>query len=372
VLLFAFAWESDSAAGNLERGLRFASVLSDSSVNLDVVRCGSAFETHNACDTLMRQESTRLIVFAGDEGAAAVVAMMSADHHVPVLKLTSDARTMTRLSSYVFEFLPSAETQGRILGEFAARYLGLSGAMMLSPRDARGRALSDGFSKGFSVAGGAMESQRWYAADATAIRPDVDAMFADTTRLSHGGTRLSSALSPEERAQLFGDAQGGQVLYAGSADSVLADSSRPREGFFFTLSPDRVDSYAKQLPTLAPKTLLLGNSSWVDLERRETVTEGMYIVLPLIPEAADTSGLMVAYQQSGAAVNEWSLLGLDAGRLVRQIWVGQSHARPDIIRTLSDAPPISGISTRVDFRSGHENVGARIVRYENGALRVVK
>jgi hypothetical protein len=375
VLLLAFSWEGDSAAALIERGVRFGVAHSDSTLGFDVVKCGSAYEVRAACDTLMQQESRRLIVFAGDEGAAAVVAILSSQHRMPVLKLTGDSRSMTPLSNQFFEFLPSGETQGRTLGDFAARFLGLSGAMVYTPLDARGRALADGFKSGFVKAGGALEVQQWYPPDAMAIRPGIDAMFADTARKALGGTRLNSALSPEERAQMFGSSQGGEVLYAGQADTLHGDSVRAREGFFFALTPEHVEGFAKQLPTLAPKTVLLGNSSWVDLdvlERRETVTNGMYIVLPLMPEALDTSGFLVSYQQTGAVVNEWSLLGLDAGRFLGQVISGAPRTRMDIARALTEAPRMTGISVIVDFQKGHENTAARVVRYEDGGLRVVK
>jgi len=374
-LLFGFASEGDSAAAIVERSLKFGAARSDSALKFEVVRCGSSYETQAACDTLMRLDGTRLIVFAGDEGSATIVAMMSALHHVPVLKLTSDPRTLTHLSSYFFEFLPCCETQSRVLGDFAVRYLGLAGAMVFTPRDAHGRALADGFKKGLASAGALIEVQRWYSPDAAAIRPDIDAMFADTARLAHGGTRLQSALSPAERAQVFGNAQSGEVLYAGPADSLTADLSRAMEGFYFALSPDRVDAYATQLPTLAPKTLLLGNSSWVDLdalERRETVTEGMYISLPLMPQALDTTGFVTSYQQTGAIVNEWALLGLDAGQFLGKVLVSEPRSRADVTRALADAPRMTGISAIVDFRNGHENGAARIVLYRDGQLRVVK
>jgi ABC-type branched-subunit amino acid transport system substrate-binding protein len=348
VLLFGFAWEGDSAAATLERSVRFAASRTDLSLMIEAVRSESAYECAVACDSLMRDESVQLIVFAGDEGAAAVVALKSAAFHVPVLKLTSDPRSFATISNYVFEFLPSGESQGRILGDYAARNLMLQGAVILAPQDARGRAVAEGFTKGFGDAGRQVDAERLYSTDAVSIRPDFDAVMADTARFGYGR----------------------DVLYADSSIRGIA-----AEGLFFTLSRDRIESCAKQIGTLPDNVILLGNSSWMDLDalsEQRAMTTGMYMVLPLMPEPLDTTGLVAGYRQMGAAVNEWALLGLDAGTLVGRIMATRPRSQQDVVRALANAPRMTGVATIVDFRNGHQSTAARVVRYENDGLHVVK
>ena len=61
----------------------------------------------------MQRDSIVAVVFAGDEGSAAAVALESNEYRCPTLKLTADARSMTPISPYLIEFLPSAEAQAR-------------------------------------------------------------------------------------------------------------------------------------------------------------------------------------------------------------------------------------------------------------------
>jgi len=325
----------------------------------------------------MQPRPPALIVFAGDEGCAAVVALMSAEYRVPVLKITADGRSCSFLSDFLFEFLPSAQEQADALGEYAVRRLGLSSAVILAPNDASGRALADGFANGAERAGGVVDTTVSYSPLATNIRPDLGKVFSSTTRAKHGRVKLGTVLTPEERTEAFGDAQRGDVLFSGAeSDSTSEQRIQSGEGFFFALSPFKVDAYASQLPTLPRGTVLLGNSSWADLEAlagNSTATEGMYLAAPLLPEPSDSNAVLLSYLQGAPrSVNEWELLGLDAGTYVGQLLSAQESSGQDVFHTLARMGRFSGIAAEVDFAGTHQNRAVRILQYQDGELRTIR
>lgn len=375
-LLVSFAWLGDSVGANIEQSFRYATTRSALPLPVDIVHAGSAYEAAAACDTLMKKDGLRLLVFAGDEGSAAVVAMKSAEFKVPVLKLTNDYRSLTALSPLLVDFLPSTDAQGRCLAEFAARTLGIAGSLVLCPDDARGRASMDGFRAGLRESKKLLESAKYYPTDAVSIRSEVEALFADTVRLSLGGVKVESALTNEERAEMFGDSQRGEVLFgAGSADSTAAEADKAREGFFFSIASDKIDAYAKQLPAMPEGTVLLGNSSWMDMDalnRQLNVTDDMYIVVPLLPVTSDTSEFFRGYQATkNHPATPWELLGLDAGEFVGQVFAKQPKSRADVVKSIVGLT-YTGRAVAVDFGDGHENRKARIMRFDGGNLITIE
>jgi hypothetical protein len=376
VLLLAFGDEDGPAAVDLERSFLYATRQTTPGLTCDVVHGESPSQTALLCDSLFKKDGPKLVVFAGDEGSAAVAALKAAAARVPVLKLTSDSRSLTRLSPTLVEFLPSVEAQAEALAEFSVHNLHIGGAMVLCPEDLRGRASSDGFRRGLEAGGRLMDAARFYSADAASIRGDIAETFAKATRVSRGESPLRSALSPAERAEAFGDSTQGEVLLTDRPpDSVAADTSALREGFFFALSSDRLDLYSGQLPVLPSGTILLGNSSWMDreaLERHRPATEGMYIVVPLLPESQDSTALLIGYEQlKNGPVTAWELLGLDAGEYVGQV-LNAGDGKQEVLKVLTSSPPFEGRAVTVDFRGGRENRAARVLHVVDGELNVVK
>jgi ABC-type branched-subunit amino acid transport system substrate-binding protein len=375
-LLMSFAWLGDSVAANIEQSFLYAVGQSAPPIKVETVRAGSAYETGIACDSIMKQDGLHLIVFAGDEGCAAVAALKSAEYKIPVLKLTNDFRSFSRLSGSFFEFLPSAEAQSSHLAEFAAKTLDVAGTLALCPQDARGRATMDGFRQGMAESGKLLEASKYYAPDAVSIRTEVEGLFADTVRLSHGGGRVGSALSAEERTELFGDSQKGEVLFSSETmDSAAVEITKAHEAFLFSISPDKIDSYAKQLPEMPQGTVLLGNSGWLDLDalnRQRKATEDMYIVVPLLPETADTSEFFRGYKITRShEISPWELLGLDAGQFVAQVLAKQPKTRSEVMKAMAELK-FAGRAVNVDFKGGHENRRARMMRFENGNVITIE
>jgi len=378
VLLMSFAWPEDPAAEGFEQAFLFALRQSGIQDRVQTVKASSPFETAMACDSLMPSGGPLLFVFVGDEGSAAVATLMSAEFHAPLLKITGDNRSYVEFSSYVYEFLPSGESQAEAMGEFAVRELNLEDMLLLTSRDAKGHALRDGFHDGIGSAGGAIEAEEDYDVNDSNIRAALSELFSNEKRMERGLPPLQSALTPEERTQMFGNPSAGDVLF-GPPDEESADSEAaavPDEGFFFELSSERVETFAAQLPTLPRGTNLLGNSSWLNedaLARHSALTENMYIVAPLLPHSTDSTGMLSEFEDSTQQeANAWELLGLDGGDFIVRVVNRKPESRSEMMRAIAASTPFEGKAVRVDFSDGRENRSARILQYENGELREIR
>jgi len=373
VLLVAFAW-SEGPADNIRRSFTYAARQAYPPFTVDAIRCASPYEVTVVCDSVMQKSDVRLVVFAGDEGPAAVVALQSAKYRVPVLKLTSDTRSYTVVSPYLLEFLAGGGRQAEVLGQFAVNELRLAQLMILSPADSRGHVLESSFRAGVERAGGTVEDTRAYEPETPNVRPELAAIFSSESRVAGGRAPLTAALTPEERTEAFGDSQRGEVLFSGTDDST---SPPPRlgEGLFFVISPDKAESYAAQLILLPKGTLLLGNSSWVGLGAlpgENAATEGMHVVVPLLPEVIEKDALLSGYEaETGEEANEWGLLGLDAGDFVGRV-MASSRAKQDLSKVIPQMPRFVGRAVEVDFAGARENRVAKVLRFENGEFVPVR
>lgn len=374
VLLVAFGW-SEGPAGNIRRSFTYAARQAYPPFTVDVIRCASPYEATAVCDSVMQKSDARLVVFAGDEGPAAAVALLSAKYHVPVLKLTSDVHSYTSLSPYLFEFLAGGERQAEVLGQFAVHELRLAQLMILSPADTRGSVLESSFRSGVERAGGTVEDARAYDPETPNVRPELTAIFSSESRTAGGRTPLTAALTPEERAEAFGDSQRGEVLFSDSEDDSATSPPLLGEGLFFVISPDKAESYAGQLALLPKGTVLLGNSSWVNLGAlagENANTDGMHIVVPLLPKVIEKDALISGYEaETGGEANEWDLLGLDAGDFVGRVMAG-SRAKQDLAKVIPQMPRFEGRAVEVDFGGAHENRVAKVLRFENGEFLPVR
>jgi hypothetical protein len=374
VLLLAFAW-SEGPAANIRRSFTYSARQAYPPFTVDVIHCASPYEATVVCDSVMQKSDPRLVVFAGDEGPAAAVALLSAKYRIPVLKLTSDTRSYTALSPYLFEFLASGERQAQVLGQFAVKELRLAQLMLLSPADTRGDALGSSFRSGVERSGGTVEDGRTYDPETPNVRPELAAIFSSESRTAGGRTPLTAALTPEERAEAFGDSQRGEVLFSGSNDDSTALPPLLGEGLFFVISPDKAEAYVSQLTLLPKGTLLLGNSSWASLAApadESANTDGMHIVVPLLPKVIEKDALISGYEaEMRGEANEWELLGLDAGDFVGKVIAG-SRAKQDLAKVIPQMPRFSGRAVEVDFGGAHENRVAKVLRFENGEFVPVR
>ncbi|MBU1985288.1 ABC transporter substrate-binding protein [bacterium] len=374
-LMLAFAWMNDPAALSFERAFAFAMNREGLGGHVTIVRPGSPFEAASACDSLTASDGPLLLVFVGDEGSAAAVTLRSAESGMPLLKVTADQRAYTSFGPRIFEFLPSGRMQAAAMGRFAARELELKHLMVLAPNDAKGRAHAEGFREAVDRLGPDVEILRFYPAQATSVRNEVADIFAGQSRTERGGLPLQSALSPNERTAMFGNPSSGEVLFGAADSEDTADSIEP-EGFFFVLSPERVEMFSSQLPRLPAGTTLLGNSSWLNpdaLARWTSLTNGMYIVAPLLPQGKDTVTILGDFEiAQGRAAEAWELLGLDAGTFTARLMKRQPQTRGEIARLIPALTPFVGSAVEVDFSKGNENRAARILQYEYGELREIR
>jgi ABC-type branched-subunit amino acid transport system substrate-binding protein len=369
--------ENDPTAKQIQRSFRYGADYGKQPFQVTILIVGSAFEAARSARSLMQQDSLLFLIFAGDEGAAMSVALLAKEHKVPMLKLTADERSFLSFSPEVYEFLPSMEMQAMQLGIFAAEVQHNRSGMVLSSDDEKGRALADGFRRGMRNENVSVDAVEFYPTDAGSIRPDIERVFSNKQRIAAGKTPLSGVLSAEERAQFFGNAQGGEVLMSDSApDTMKTDSIATNDAFLLVITPERLVSYASQLRSLPKNTTLYGNSSWIDtdaLNKSRKVADGMFIAAPLIPTVRDSEEVLHRYETAiGGKATLWELLGLDAAEYVGSIMTNKMINRDDARHAILRTSPYFGRVVTVDFKSTHENQSARILQFKDGDLQIIR
>ncbi|MBU1636146.1 ABC transporter substrate-binding protein [bacterium] len=375
-LLLSFPDPDDPSAADLQRGFRFAADYGTEPFPATIARVGSPFEAAGAARDLMNDKDLLLLLFAGDEGSAMAVTLLSREYGVPVVKLNTSAKSFTEFSPLVFELLPSTFAQARSLGEFATNDLHNDFALVLTPEDETGRAGREGFMQGVTAFGGSVDAVVSYPSSATAVRKELAEIFSAEPRMARGESPLKSLLSKDERERLFGSRNAGEVLEDAFMDESYEDTITTRESFYFSLSSENIDNFSSQLSMIPKRTTLFGNSSWIDvgaLERQASVTEGMYISVPLLPSVSDTSAYVDRYvTATGAPPGAWELLGIDAGEYVGFVLKGNPSSRRELAKILEQAERFDGLSVVVDFNEEHENQYARILQHRHGNLQTIR
>jgi hypothetical protein len=368
----AFPDPEDPAPISLERGFRYASNYGTAPFPVTIVRVSSSFEAARAAKDLMSQDSLLMLLFAGDEGSAMVVTLLSSEYSVPVLKLTSNLRSFTEFSPSLFEFLPSGRTQSESLGEYATRDLDLPYSLILAAENEEGDEMSRSFSNGVTSSGGTVDGLILYPPSTSTVRRELSDLFSSEPRVARGEVPPSSVLTKKEREQLFGGEGAGEVL----TQTVQAPPGAPTESFYFSLTADNIANFSSQLSIVPTGTILFGNSSWLDtpaLEKQSRVTNGMFIVAPLLPEVPDSSDYVMRYEDAiGAIPDPWEILGIDAGEFVGTRIVSVYSSRSAIKKGLPDDAEYRGLGVVADFRGGHENSYARILQYRGGNILVIR
>jgi hypothetical protein len=302
--------------------------------------------------------------------------LLSREYGVPIIKLNSSAKSFAEFSPMLYEFLPSTLTQAKVLGQYATEALNNEFAMILAPEDEDGRAGRDGFMQGVISHKGTVDAVVYYPPNPTSVRRELADVFSAAPRMARGESSLKSVLSREEREQLFGDKNAGEVLGDASAEPTYEDTITTREAFYFSLTPENIDNYASQLSSIPARTTLFGNSSWIDygaLERQTSVTNGMYIAVPLLPSVSDTLSYVDGYvKATGAPPGPWELLGIDVGEFAGGIISKQPESRKQVLDLISKCGPFEGLSVNVRFNEDRENSFARILRHSDGELTTIR
>lgn len=375
-LLLSFPDPDDPSAGDLQRGFRFAADYGTEPFPATIIRVGSPFEAASAARDLMNDERLVLLLFAGDEGSAMAVTLLSREYGVPVIKLNTSPRGFTGFSPMLFEFLPSTFGQAQALGDFATNDLHNDFALVLASEDEAGRAGREGFIQGVVSSGGSVDAVASYPTSATNVRKELAEVFSAEPRMARGESPLKSLLSKDERERLFGDRNAGEVLEDAFADASHEDTITTRESFYFSLSSENIDNFSSQLSIIPKRTTLFGNSSWIDvsaLERQATVTDGMYISVPLLPSVLDTSAYVDRYvTATGAPPGPWELLGIDAGEYVGFMMKAHPASRKEFVKLLEKSDRFDGLSVVVDFNDDRENSFARILQHRHGDLQTIR
>ncbi len=375
VVLLAFPEGEAPEAQALRQSMNFALQHTSPRVSVTFKEVASTYECAQTARQLMENERTRLLVFAGDEGSAATLALLSNSYQIPVLMLTGYAHSFTDLSDYVFEFLPSRFTQSSALAQFATQDLQIRSFLELVASDDEGRALEGGFRRGVERAGGAVKAVQWYSPRAPSVRAPLRSLFAASGKDSKEEAQLSAALTDSELTALWGGSEG-EVLLLNRDDSLQVLTQGAKEALFFAIPSGRVADMASQMGSLPPQTILLGNSAWIDeqaLVQYPEISEDLIVAAPLVPEIEEPGFLQQLYEDSVARkAGLWELLGMDAATFIAAVMTRQPDSRRVMKDALHEIGPFEGASVQIDFQEGRENREVRILRYEDGIFQVLK
>jgi ABC-type branched-subunit amino acid transport system substrate-binding protein len=378
LVLLAFPEQDAPEARALRQSMEFAASRGASRFPVAFREVTSSYECVETARRILADGNVRLLVFAGDEGSATALALLSGQYEVPVLMLTGYAHSLTSLSDYVFDFLPSRETQGFALGEYAADYLEVQSALELVVSDEEGQALEKGFRAAVETAGAAVEAVEWYSPTAPSVRALLRELFTPSRGTGEEGSPLSTALTDSEMAALWGSSTG-EVLLLKEPDSLRPPPTHETSGkraLFFGIPSGRAGDMASQMGTLPRRTMLLGNSAWIDpgaLKEFPEVCDGLVVSAPLSPEVEAPGLVQQVYEDSVARpASLWELLGFDAAAFIATILTYQPDSPGAMRQALLSAGPFSGFAVRVDFEGGRQNRAVRILRYEHEAFTVLR
>lgn len=377
LVLLAFSEKDAPEARALRQSIEFAASRGASRFPVAFREVTSSYECVQTARQILSDGNVHLLVFAGDEGSATALAVLSGQYEVPVLMLTGYAHSLTSLSDYVFEFLPDRETQGFALGRFAAENLEVRSALELVVSDEEGQALEQGFRAAVERAGAAVEAVEWYSPSAPSVRALLRELFTPSRGTGEEGSTLSTALTDSEMAALWGSSTG-EVLLLREPDSLRPSPTHQsgQRALFFGIPSGRAADMASQMGTLPRRTTLLGNSAWIDpgaLKEFPEVCEGLVVSAPLSPEVEIRGLVQQVYEDSvERQASVWELLGLDAAAFIGMILTHHPDSPSTMRRALLAAGPFTGSAVRVDFEGGRQNRAVRILRYEQGAFTVLR
>jgi len=375
VVLLAFPEEEVPEARALRQSIEFA--VAHGSVRFPVMfrEARSSLECAQVAGEMLSSEGVRLLLFAGDEGSATTLALLGDKYRVPIILLTGYAKSLTGLSDYIFEFLPSRHTQSSALAEFAVENLKIRSFLELVVSNAEGHAMEEGFRSRAGKAGAVIEAVEWYSPNAPSIRASLRNLFSASQRSGRQRGELSAAVSDSEMTALWGT-RDGEVLLLGREDSLKSPPISGDEGLFFAIASGRAADMASQIGSLPQSTVLLGNSAWVDaqsLEEFPEIADNLVASAPMLPDVEAPEGLQALYEDSvGRGAGLWELLGLDAVAFLGGILHGGSDSPRAVYENLLKTSPFAGASVQLDFRGGRENKAVRILRFEDGTFTALK
>ncbi|MCB1061035.1 MAG: hypothetical protein KDB65_12450 [Calditrichaeota bacterium] len=367
-LLLAFPDVGDPAPDQLESAFKLAASHIDK-YDVDVVRAGSAYSAVQTLDQTAK-DGYDLLIFAGDEGSATSIAIANAEHDFPILKLTSTSRSLAPFSTGMVEFLASQESQAAHAARFAANDLEIRHGIMLTPTSDLGAAQKSGFERCEDF-GLVLDAEVEYPAGASSIRPELYDVMSAPDRLDRGGELVETVLSRKEREKLLGPDGKGEI-----STRALAATSVGPEAFFFSVPGEQINNYCSQLGRIPDGMTLIGNSSWLDersLLTQTTITEDMYVVVPLLPFADRYTELYESIKDElEFEVSPWELLGIDAADFVSAAFSRQFASGADFVDAAREVGNFSGAAVSVDISASGENSLARMLQFDGEEFHPVK
>ena len=379
VVLLAFPDRDAPEARALRRAMEFAAARGHLRFPVVFHEVVSSHECAQTAIRLFENETVGLVVFAGDEGSATTLAVLSKQYQTPVLFLTGYTSSLCDLSDYLFEFMPSRKTQGFALGKYAGEELEIRSVLELVVDDEEGRALEAGFREGAEETGAAVVGREWFLPTAHSIRAPLRDLFTPPRGENEPEGLLSTALTDSEMAALWGTSKG-EVLLLKEEDSLMTitrtSAPKGKRALFFCIPSGRASNMISQMGTLPRRTTFLGNSAWIDIEALKEypeISDGLIIAAPLLPEVKFRGLMQQVYEDSiGQKASLWELLGIDAAKFVGEIVSTKPESRNAFKEALEQTEPFFGTSVQLDFMGGRENQAVRILKYKNKSFLILK
>ena len=378
VVLLAFPDRDAPEAHALRQAMEFAAVRGPLRFPVVFHEVVSSHECAQTAIRLFEDETVGLVVFAGDEGSATTLSVLSNHYQVPVLFLTGYTSSLCDLSDYLFEFMPSRKTQGLALGKYAGEELQIRSVLELVVDDEEGRALEAGFRQGAEETGAAVVGREWFLPTSHSIRAPLRDLFTPPRGENEPEGLLSTALTDSEMAALWGTNKGEVLLLKEDSSTTFTRTPAPagKRALFFCIPSGRASNMISQMGTLPRRTTFLGNSAWIDIEALQEypeVSDGLIIAAPLLPEVEFRGLMQQIYEDSiGRPASLWELLGIDAAKFVGEIVSAKPESRSEFKETLEQSEPFFGASVQLDFMGGRENQTVRILKYKNKSFLILK
>ena len=293
-------------------------------------------------------------VFSSGTVAAGIVAAAAG---LPLIAPLAQQTGLDTLGPSIFQLNVTPEIQGRVLGEYAARLLGLRNLVLVAPLSDYGWYFARRFVEAVAANGGQIAYQDWYV---PGEQKDFKRLFEEVRRV---GAALApppppdTLASPESTAAGLGDSSAASGEPVGGVPGTVVAGI---DGFALI-----VESFA-DARTILPQlffyrvhTQVLGNDIWGQAEALQRMQpadrdyfRGVVFTSRCLGPAPSARSFAEAFLRRYGRESEYAAHGYDAARLVLDGWAQGSRTRDEVRAWLADVRGFEGAAGRISFSPG--------------------
>jgi len=284
---------------------------------------------------------------------------------VPLIAPTANSGGIASIGPNIFQINTPIPVQGRKIGEYAVRNLGLRTLAVLAPMDPYGREISDGFRSEVERLGGVVVDQEWYSLGTTDFGKQLG-------RIREIGLKMmlsdSLGVPVDSLETLYGEGEVPAWEDTSWADVPVTSI----DGILIAAWPEDVVQVAPQLCFHRIRCSILGGSGWnspdvVELGGR--YVEGAVFVSPYFEGDYGTRGFIDSFRlEFGHTPDEISAYGYDAMMLLAKVCLEGARTRDEIRRGISGIRAYRGASGEISLSPDGFNTGLHFLKIENGGV----